>query len=62
MPNFKMELNDKFEQLIPKIQNDNFKVNDLLELKSFIYQTYRNNYGDEKQTIKRAYNKIDYKI
>jgi hypothetical protein len=62
MPNFKTELDNKFKELIPKIENDNFKINDLLKLKSFIYQNYRNNYGDERENIKKAYNKIDYKI
>lgn len=63
MPNFEIEMNKKFNELIPKMQNDNFKLNDLVELKSFIHQTYRTeNYNEDFTKIKRTYNKIDFKI
>ena len=63
MPNFKTEIDNKFKELYPKMKNDDFKMNDLLELKSFVYEKFRNErYDEDLSKIKRAYNKIDYKI
>ncbi len=63
MPNFKTEIDNKFKELYPKMKNDDFKMNDLLELKSFVYEKFRNErYDEDLSKIKRAYNRIDYKI
>jgi|AACY02.6.fsa_nt_gi hypothetical protein len=63
MPSFEMELDKKFNKLFPKMKNNNFKMNDLIELKSFIYEKYRNeNYNEDLTNIKKAYNQIDYRI
>ncbi len=63
MTSFEMELDKKFNKLFPKMKNNNFKMNDLIELKSFIYEKYRNeNYNEDLTNIKKAYNQIDYRI
>jgi len=63
MTSFENELDKKFKKLYPKMKNDDFKMEDLINLKSFIYEKYRNeNYNEDLTKFKKAYNQIDYKI
>ena len=60
MTYFNIEVDNKFKELITKKKN--FNVNDLVQLKSFIYEIYQKENSIEDPRINKGFRKIDFKI
>jgi len=62
MTHFHIKIDNKFDEVIVKMKKKSLKLNDIIELKSYIYDTYRNENNIEDTNISRCYNKIDFRI
>jgi hypothetical protein len=64
MPNFYTEIDEKFDELIEKVKvNDNkILIEEIISLKSFIYDMYMKGNEFENLYIKRELTKIDLYI
>lgn len=62
MTNFHVKLDDKFDELIEKMKEKKFKLGDLVELKSYIYDVYSSESTLEDSRIRSGFNVIDYRI
>jgi hypothetical protein len=60
MTYFHIEIDNKFKELIKSKKN--FNINDLIELKSFIYDTYQKENSIEDYNINNGFKKILFKI
>jgi len=61
MTYFEVEIDNKFNELINKMKRNNFNLNDLIQLKTFIRQTYSRENNIEDTNIKKSFRKINYK-
>jgi len=63
MTNFHIEIDNKFDNLIFNIkQKKEITINDLIELKSFIFDIYYTNNNIDNEYIKKSLSMIDLKI
>lgn len=63
MPNFYISLDEKFDELIKKARiNKNIDINDIISLKSFIYDIYMKDNEFENSYIKKELMMIDLSI
>jgi hypothetical protein len=63
MTNFHIEIDNKFDNLIINIkQKKEITINDLIELKTFIFDIYYNNNNIDNEYIKKSLSMIDLKI
>jgi|688.fasta_scaffold10930_6 hypothetical protein len=60
MTYFHIEIDNKFKELIKKKKN--YNINDLIELKSFIYEIYQKENTIEDLNIKNGFKEIIFKI
>jgi len=61
MTYFIIETDNKFNELINKMKRNNFNLNDLIQLKTFIIQTYNRENNIEDTNIKKSFRKINYR-
>jgi Txe/YoeB family toxin of Txe-Axe toxin-antitoxin module len=61
MTYFEVEIDNKFNELINKMKRNDFNLNDLIQLKTFIRQTYSRENNIEDTNIKKSFRKINYK-
>jgi hypothetical protein len=64
MPNFYISLDEKFDELIEKakINENKIKLNDIILLKSFIYDIYTKDNDFENNYLRRELKTIDLSI
>jgi len=63
MTNFHIEIDNKFDNLIFNIkQKKEITINDLIELKTFIFDIYYTNNNIDNEYIKKSLSMIDLKI
>jgi hypothetical protein len=63
MTNFHIEIDNKFDNLIFNIkQKKEITINDLIELKTFIFDIYYTNNNINNEYIKKSLSMIDLKI
>ena len=62
MTNFHIKVDDKFKELFKKMNGNKIDINELLDLKTFIYDAYSSENSMEDKRIKDGFHMIDYKI
>jgi hypothetical protein len=64
MPNFYISIDEKFDELIEKakINENKIKLNDIILLKSFIYDIYTKDNDFENNYLRRELRTIDLSI
>jgi len=64
MPNFYISIDEKFDELIEKakINENKIKLNDIILLKSFIYDIYTTDNDFENNYLRRELRTIDLSI
>ena len=64
MPNFYISLDEKFDELIQKarVNENNIDLNEIISLKSFIYDIYMKDNEFENQYIRKELLMIDLSI
>jgi len=63
MPSFHINLDNKFDEIIINLRKkNNFNIDDLIELKSFIIDIYDKDNKDENECIRKSFKMIDFKI
>ena len=64
MPNFYISLDEKFDELIQKarVNENNIDLNEIISLKSFIYDIYMKDNEFENDYIKKELMMIDLSI
>jgi len=63
MPSFHINLDNKFDEIIINLRKkNNFNIDDLIELKSFIIDIYDKDNKDENDYIRKSFKMIDFKI
>jgi len=64
MPNFYISLDEKFDELIQKarVNENNIDLNEIISLKSFIYDIYMKDNEFENNYIKKELMMIDLSI
>ena len=62
MPNFYVSLDEKFDELIKKARVNDINLNEIISLKSFIYDIYMKDNEFENDYIKKELMMIDLNI
>lgn len=64
MPNFYIRIDEKFDELITKakISNNIILLNDIISLKSFIYEVYMKDNEFENEYLRKELSKIELNI
>ena len=62
MGNFSITLDNKFDELINKNENQRISLEDLIDLKTSLKIAYYNDNNDDNRFIKFSLTEIDFKI
>ena len=59
MTYFHIQLDDKFKELIVKVKKNKMDINDLIELKSFIFDIYENESKIDDVDIRNGFRMLE---
>jgi len=63
MTNFSIKIDTKFDEIIIKLkEKKEISINDIIDLKIYIMDTYHNVNKSENEYIKKSFSMIDFKI